>query len=299
MTFMDRTQEFNHAAESVRVKQNTTKVVKRTPSLQQKSQFNMSASKIGKELYDTSDKLAKLAKLAKNDSIFEDPAREIEELTYIIKQSIQNLNKELAYLRDFSKSSTNTTVQSHSDTIISFLNKKLASTTKDFSDVLQVRTGNLKVKQERQKYFTGSNASKLSTPTRTNSGTSVLYNSSIESLPDSPARTGGEVAIMMPQQMMLAQQDDYTTSRAVAVENIERIIVELGGIFQQLASLVAEQGDMIQRIDENIDKSEHNVASGNAALMKYLHNISSSRMLIVKLFLVLIVFAVIFIVFFV
>jgi len=297
MTFSDRTTEFNHAAESVRVKLNTTKVVKRTP-IQQKSQFNLVASKIGKELYDTSDKLAKLAKLARNDSIFVDPEREIEELTFIIKQSIHSLNKELALLRDFSKSSNNSSAQSHSDTIISFLNTKLASTTKDFTEVLQVRTGNLKIKQERQKFFTGSNASKQSTPTRSNSGTSVLYTSSIESLPDSPARTGGEVAIMMPQ-MMLAQQDDYTTSRAAAVENIERILVELGGIFQQLASLVAEQGDMLQRIDENIERSEQYVDSGRAALTKYLHNISSSRMLIVKLFLVLIVFAVIFIVFFV
>lgn len=297
---MDRTQEFDHAAESIRIKQSSNKLVKRTPS-QQKSQFNLVASKIGKELYDTSDKLAKLTKLAKNTSIFDNHEKESEELTFIIKQSIQNLNKELAMLRDHSKSSGSSAQgQSHSDTIISFLNKKLATTTKDFSDVLQVRTGNLKIKHERQKYFTGSNnAGKLATPTRTNSGTSVLYNSSIESLPDSPARTGGEVAILMPQQMMLSQQEDYTTSRAVAVENIERIIVELGGIFQQLASLVAEQGEAIQRIDENIDKSEEYVAGGNAALMKYLHNISGSRMLIVKLFLVMIVFAVIFIVFFV
>jgi len=75
---------------------------------------------------------------------------------------------------------------------------------------------------------------------------SVLYKPQFDNLSESPPRTGGEVAIVMPQ-MMMVQQDDYNTSRATAVENIERTIVELGGIFQQLASLVAQQGDMIQR----------------------------------------------------
>lgn len=74
---------------------------------------------------------------------------------------------------------------------------------------------------------------------------SVLYKSHLE---DSPVRSGGEIAISMPQtQTQLILQDDYTSQRAVAVENIERTIVELGGIFQQLASLVAEQGDTLQR----------------------------------------------------
>lgn len=298
MTYLDRTQEFNNAAESVRVKQ--TKPVKKTSHSRSRSQFTTQASKIGKDLYDTSDKLAKLTKLAKRARLFDDNTTEIEELTFIIKQNIHNLNKEIATLRDFSKSSgsSGTQNQSHSETIITFLNTKLASTTKDFTEVLQVRTGNLKTQQERKDIFTGSISSNKSTPTRVQSG-SILYKSNIDSLPDSPARTGGEVAISMPQMLVVApQQDEYTMSRAAAVESIESIIVELGGIFQQLAALVAEQGDMIQRIDENIDKSEDNIERGNRALIKVLHNVSSSRMLIVKLFIVLIVFAVIFIVFF-
>lgn len=61
MTYLDRTLEFNNTAENVRIKQNVTKPVKRTPT-QQKSQFTIAASKIGKELIDTSDKLQKLTK---------------------------------------------------------------------------------------------------------------------------------------------------------------------------------------------------------------------------------------------
>jgi len=293
---MDRTVEFNTVAETIRSKQSNTKPVKKT-SIQQKSQFALASSKIGKEIYDTSEKLSKLTKLAKTKSLFDDPAIEIEELTFIIKQNIQNINKEIAALRESSRAANvNKHNSAHSDTIVTYLNTKLASTTKDFKEILQVRTENLKTQQERRSKFTGST---LSIPTRTQSE-SVLYKPHIDTLPESPARTGGEVSIAMPQMLMVQhQQEDYTSSRATAVENIERTIVELGGIFQQLAALVAEQGDMIQRIDENIDNSANYVERGHTQLLKVLYNVSSSRMLIVKLFLVLIVFAVIFIVFFV
>lgn len=49
----------------------------------------------------------------------------------------------------------------------------------------------------------------------------------------------------MPQQTLL--HDRHIQSRADAVLSIERTIVELQGIFQQLAHLVAEQGEIIQR----------------------------------------------------
>ena len=39
----------------------------------------------------------------------------------------------------------------------------------------------------------------------------------------------------------------YVSSRGEAVQNIERTITELQGIFSQLANLVAEQGELIER----------------------------------------------------
>ena len=42
-------------------------------------------------------------------------------------------------------------------------------------------------------------------------------------------------------------QDTYIQSRATAMESIESTIVELGGIFQQLAHMVKEQEEQIER----------------------------------------------------
>ena len=44
-------------------------------------------------------------------------------------------------------------------------------------------------------------------------------------------------------------QDNYIQSRSTAIESIESTIAELGQIFTQLAGMVAEQRETVQRID--------------------------------------------------
>jgi syntaxin 5 len=44
-------------------------------------------------------------------------------------------------------------------------------------------------------------------------------------------------------------QDDFIQSRSTAIESIESTISELGQIFSQLAGMVAEQRETVQRID--------------------------------------------------
>ena len=46
-------------------------------------------------------------------------------------------------------------------------------------------------------------------------------------------------------------QDSYIQSRADTMKNIEQTIVELGSIFQQLAHMVKEQEEMVQRWEDN------------------------------------------------
>jgi len=57
---------------------------------------------------------------------------------------------------------------------------------------------------------------------------------------------------MMQQELALDRQDDYIQSRSTAIEGIESTIAELGQIFQQLAGMVQQQGEMVQRIDADV-----------------------------------------------
>lgn len=52
---------------------------------------------------------------------------------------------------------------------------------------------------------------------------------------------------MISQQVMIEQQDQRIEQRSNAMETIESTIAELGGIFSQLATMVAEQRETIQR----------------------------------------------------
>lgn len=49
------------------------------------------------------------------------------------------------------------------------------------------------------------------------------------------------------QQVFADETESYLQSRSDAVQSIESTIVELGGIFQQLALMVREQEEMVQR----------------------------------------------------
>ena len=60
---------------------------------------------------------------------------------------------------------------------------------------------------------------------------------------------------------------------------------------------VQEQGEVAIRIDENVDDALANVDSAQTQLLKYLNSISSNRWLIMKVFFVLMIFLVIFVVF--
>lgn len=85
-------------------------------------------------------------------------------------------------------------------------------------------------------------------------------------------------------------QDSYIQSRSTAIESIEATIGELGQIFTQLANMVAEQRETVQRIDADTLDIASNVSGAQRELLKYYASISSNRWLMLKVFGVLIVF---------
>jgi len=96
------------------------------------------------------------------------------------------------------------------------------------------------------------------------------------------------------QQLMIHQQDQYIETRSTAIESIEQTIAELGSIFQQLAQMVSEQRETVQRIDRDTESIESNVTSAQKELMKYYANISSNRWLMLKIFATIIFFVLVF-----
>ena len=83
--------------------------------------------------------------VAKRTSMFDDPAVEIQELTSVIKQDITALNSAISDLQhscDSKNEGANRTKHSseHSTTVVDTLKGRLMNTTKEFKDVLTLRT---------------------------------------------------------------------------------------------------------------------------------------------------------------
>lgn len=67
--------------------------------------------------------------------------------------------------------------------------------------------------------------------------------------------------------------NDYLHERAQAVQDIEAHMTELGSIFERLSTMITEQGEMIDRLDDNLDAAEVNVNMGYQEIVKYGQNV--------------------------
>ncbi|SPC63698.1 probable syntaxin, vesicular transport protein [Ustilago sp. UG-2017b] len=108
-----------------------------------------------------------------------------------------------------------------------------------------------------------------------------------------PGGQSGDQYLQM--QLMENNENNYMQQRSTAIESIESTISELGQIFSQLAHMVAEQRETVQRIDDNVMEVVDNVGGAQRELLKYYASVSSNRWLMLKIFGVLIVFFLLFI----
>jgi syntaxin 5 len=253
-----------------------------------KSEFAALSNQIGKGIKDTTEKLVNLTKLARNRDLFMDKTSEIQDLTFVIKKDIHTLKQQINILQDAVHNSKNEQAKVHTETVVKTLNSKLKSTVRDFKEALELRNENLKQLQETKRMFTG-NSRRLETP---------LFRSPLY---DNTGSEGDVVINMGMQQSALMQFERVPSNVALerlnTVETIERTIVELGEIFQQMGQIVAEQDYLVQRIDNNVEQVLHNTSEAEKQLAKYWAKISSNRNFIIKIFFILMFFIFVFVVF--
>ncbi|KNC99255.1 t-SNARE syntaxin [Spizellomyces punctatus DAOM BR117] len=225
---------------------------------------------------------------------------------------------------------SNRQMQEHSSNVITSLQSKLATTSNEFKSILEIRTENMKEQKTRRDQYS-SFSGVPTTPSGGIMGTmgtagaasdSPLYNPERRATPvpynlenQKAAVPPGDGAVVidfgsagMPSSGnggLLQQQQLVPTSstvnmeiiesRSQAIESIEATIAELGQIYQNFASMVASQREQVQRIDENVLDIEMNVEGAHSQLITFYQNISSNRWLMIKVFAVLLVFFLIFV----
>lgn len=283
---------------------------------QQRSEFARKAADIARGISGTMSKLERLAQLAKRKTLFDDRPVEINELTYVIKQDLSALNSQISSLQSLSQSQhpKGDADQEgvHNKNVIVLLQGRLADVGVNFKDVLEVRTKNMQASRARTENFVSSVSAHSQGPLDPNRTDSPLYqtpqrgrspkpgytatNAAQQDLlslepagPSALARTGAQSDAQLLLMEEAQPQNSYIQQRGEAIEAIERTIAELGGIFGQLAQMVSEQSEMIQRIDANTEDVVDNVQGAQRELMKYWGRVSGNRWLVAKMFGVLMI----------
>jgi syntaxin 5 len=295
------------------------------PTRKQRSEFARNAAAIGRGISATMGKLQRLGELAKRKTLFDDRPVEIAELTYVIKQDLAALNGQIGNLQQLQRQTQGQQPGSaagqegeHNKNVVVLLQGRLADVSVNFKEVLEVRTKNIQASRSRQENFVGevgrqSHAERLEpgrsdsplyqTPSRGRSPKPGQQSAGQDVLSLEPSTSGalysgaGAPFQQQPasqQQLQLMEEgsstNTYIQQRGEAIEAIERTINELGGIFGQLAQMVSEQAEQIQRIDANTDDVVDNVEGAQRELMKYWSRVQGNRWLIAKMFGVLMIF---------
>ncbi|KAG6599743.1 syntaxin-like protein [Phytophthora cinnamomi] len=284
--------------------------------LHENAQFNAAASDISKEVYQASRRLQQLTQLVRQNNMFNDPTEAINELAALVKKDITDINMQLDNLQEYinskRQSAPSRQAARHSDAIVSLMKSNLMATTRGFKDILEVRQENMKLQQSRRARY-GKTASsalgkplafKAPQPPRSNNShtgslqevnlSSTLPRPGVGSASDSPSEEIQPLITTMTQEQIVAEQQNYTESRAEAVSQIESHIVDIGQLFGRLSTLIHEQGDLVRRIDDNVEDSLVNVSSGEQELLKYFSSLSNNRLLALKVSAILLVFLIFF-----
>ncbi|KAI7747287.1 hypothetical protein M8C21_022661, partial [Ambrosia artemisiifolia] len=318
-TFRDRTNEFRSLFDTLKKIATTTPVTNTGGSHHQQTDpstsFKPPAAAASSYQSNFNKKASRIGLVSKKSSIFDDPLKEIQELTALIKNDITALNvavSDLQTLQNMEIADGNYSEDRvvHSTAVCDDLKNKLMVATKKFQDVLTARTENIKAHENRRQIFstnitrenplrqqqtkTMMEPPPWSSPSKSSgnlqqsessgngvqAGNQLRRRLAVDGTPSSSQHMGASML-----QQVIPQQEHLTQNRAVALQSVESTITELSGIFTNLATMVAHQGELAIRIDDNMEETLSHVEGARGALLKHLNQISSNSMNLSKIYL--------------
>lgn len=249
----------------------------------------------------------------------------IKQDIFKIENNINNLQK---IINGDNSITIDSQINQYSKNVMTLLNSKMKNISGEFKSVLETRQKNELLNKSRSQNFLSANSqqqhhhngssdqaispllSQANSPNVSQSNLNLgenpyashaLNNNDSQnpdldpetSVPYSNYNNGEFLSIPDQTQQLLMMEDQnqqYLQQRHSAVETIESTINEVGNLFQQLATMVTEQGETIQRIDQNVEDINLNISGAQRELLKYYTHISNNRWLFLKIFGVLIVF---------
>jgi syntaxin 5 len=275
----DRTQDFIKCVEGCAV----TTIKKRIGEAPKtRTAFHNDASEIAKGIHRTSGVLNKLTKLVRQQGLFDDSSDEINNLIFRVKQDLDELQSKCDSAQSFVKAGSKDKNQSssHNGNVVCQLNADILLAQKDFKTVLDTRASKMKELQNRKDTLAGPRT------IFTTQHTSIIAQSGQKPQPTfHPATNGLQMGAITPlnghsmpadysdfddqngqsnQKLLFAplKVNQYYESRETAINEVEKTIHEFGQLFVRLTSMISEQQEMVERIDDDVESAMENTQKG-------------------------------------
>lgn len=241
-------------------------------------------------------KLSDLESISEESSIFNQSEQKISNLSFKIKKGLEEINGEIKDAESLISAPSSQPVL-HSRNIVSKLKMELSDIAKNFQNVLAIRTKKLQDETLRRKKYSSQTFIRSRDFSKLRSRNKVALDEEEETSMEARGKGIKMETMMKQRETKGVEQDRYLTERLEATQEVENTLTELSSMFQRLSAIVAVQDEVCQRIDANVDETEGNVEMGNTQLQKYHLSVSGNRLLILKVFTMIIFVAIVFFLF--
>jgi len=293
----DRTLDFFKLV-NARKTANVPKQAAISPRNKELADFHSTSAQIQSVVFVAEKKLRRLAKMVERTrTMHTSNASSINPLIVSVKSDMSQASEAVSTLDKVVEHITvpGSQLREHCTRIVSLLENRTLLLTARFKEILKKRHAHMKSSSKRREIF-GSDFAPLEQPLTF--GLPGSSDAAEEGHPDGPGSDPVDIDLtLQTEQAQLIPDQDYYQQRSQAATNIESTIVELGGMFRTLSTMIESHGETIDTIAENVDDSLTHSEGAVGALEEAWKNAEGNKMLYLKIFLILMAFMAFFITF--
>ena len=220
---------------------------------------------------------------SKKSSAFNDQHLKFANATGSIKNNLKEIENEMKIfqLKDMKNNIFNKFERVLVNNSFDVLNNKTSILTRKFKKFLQIQTDLIKKVEERK--------NRLSRTKKPNLNPNKSYNEFINDDED--------ILLNMAGQIQENKKENYYQSRLNNVQVIEKTMSEISSMMNRLGQMTHSHSLMIDNIKLNTDITYDNVESGAKEIRYMVDDVKGNRALLIKIFLIIIVVSVVYILF--
>ena len=250
-------------------------------------------SRLFRQIKEIENKLDQLLSISKKSSSFNNSHLKYSSATMNIKQSLVEVEKEMKKIKekDLNLSQNNFSKQIINNSL-DILNQKTSDISNKFQKFLQTQAETIRRIEKRKIIITNNNSSK-----KVNN-----YNEYTINYDNNKNNNEDDEDVLLnitgQTQTTMKRDDQYYSYRLNAAQGIEKMMGEISGMTNRLSQMVYEHSLMIENISQNTDIALGNVERGSKEVKDIRENVKGNRALLLRIFFIIIVVSVIYILFF-